>query len=419
MSYDVVGKRIPRRDAWLQVSGRAVYGEDLYRPDMLYARARYSDHPHARIRSIDLSEALSTPGVVDVITAKDIPCNYYGFTHSDQPVLAGDKVNYLGDALAVVAASSLKAARAAAERIRVEYEPLPAVFDPVLALKPDAPVLHGQSNIASHFVISKGDAGKGFAEADHIVEEKFSTQKVEHCHLEPHVALAETDPEGKVIIWSSTSRPFAYAGHLGKVLNLPMTAFQIKTPCVGGSFGGKNRIVMEPWVALLAMRTGRPVKMSYTREEEFFASTVRHGYIMEYKTGVKKDGAITARQVNIISNSGAYVDQGEATLRKGAVHAAGPYNIPNVKIECYLVYTNSVVGGAMRGFGVAQVCFACESHMDSLAAKLQMDPYELRLKNLFGESASLSTGQRIYSGPMRKTLDKAFELAGLRKGLQE
>jgi CO/xanthine dehydrogenase Mo-binding subunit len=396
----------------LQVTGKSIYGEDLYRPGMLYAVALYSAHAHARIVSIDISGALEAPGVVDVITAADVPFNRYGFTHQDQPVLAEDRVRYLGDALAVVAATELKAAREAVKRIKVQYEALPSVHHPLAAMDPGATAVHGDSNVAGHFTINRGDVDRGFASADIVIEESYATPKVEHCHLEPHVALAELEPDGKVVIWSSTSRPFAYAGHLGKVLKLPMTAFQIKTPAVGGGFGGKNRIVMEPWVALLAMRTGRPVKMTYTREEEFFASTVRHGYTMEYRTGLMKDGAIVARQVKIISDSGAYADQGETTLKKAAVHAAGPYNIPNIRVEAYLVYTNNIVGGAMRGFGVPQVCFACESHMDSLAARIGMDPAQFRLKNLFGEEAVIATGQRISSGPMRRTLEKALATAG-------
>lgn len=415
MALNVVGKRIPRRDSVLQVTGRSEYGQDIYRPGMLFAAARYSDHAHARILSVDISGALKEPGVVDVITAGDIPHNRYGFTHQDMPVLADDRVRYLGDAMAVVAATSEKAAREAAKLINVEYEVLPSVHDPVLAMSPGAPALHGEGNVARHFTIKKGDVDQGFAEADIVVEERYSTQKVEHGHLEPHVAIAEMEPDDKVVIWSSTSRPFAYAGHLSKVLKLPMTAFQVKTPAVGGGFGGKNRIAMEPWVALLAMRTGRPVKMAYTREEEFFASTVRHRYIMEYKTGIKKDGTIVARQVRIISDSGAYADQGEATLKKAAVHAAGPYNIPHIKVEAYLVYTNNIVGGAMRGFGVPQVCFAVESHMDSLAARLHMDPADFRLKNLFGERAVIATGQQMQSEPMLQTVQKALEAAGSRE----
>ncbi|MEL7567301.1 MAG: molybdopterin cofactor-binding domain-containing protein [Dehalobacterium sp.] len=411
-SFDVMGKRIPRHDALLQVTGKLIYGDDIYRPNMLYAAATYSEHAHAKILAIDTSLAEKVPGVKGIITAQDVPLNRFGASHKDQPILADDKVRHKGDAVAVVAGETLKAAREGAKKIRVKYEPLEAVFSPREAIQEGAPLVHQNSNIADHIKIRKGDVEKGFQEADFILEEEFSTQKVEQSPIEPHVALAEIENDGKLVIYTSNSRPFSYANQIAKVLNLPMHKFQIKTPAVGGGFGGKNEILLEPWVALLAFKTKRPVKMTFTREEEFTASTVRHPYLMKYKTGFKKDGTLTARQVELISDSGAYVALGKETLTKAAVHGAGPYHIPHVKVDAYLVYTNNIVGGAMRGFGVPQVCFAHECHTDSIAAKLGISPVQIRMINMYGAYGETPTGQTIMANPLRATFQRALELYG-------
>ncbi|MDI6707351.1 MAG: molybdopterin-dependent oxidoreductase [Bacillota bacterium] len=409
-SYDVIGIRMPRHDVVQQVTGKVVYGEDLYRPDMLYAKALYSKYAHAKILRVDVSEASRVPGVKGIITAEDVPNNRFGFSHIDQPVLADDKVRYRGDAVAVVAADSLKAADEAVKLIKVDYDVLPVVFDPLEAMKEDAPLVHDGSNIVTHIKIRQGDAEEGFKNSDIIVEEEFSSQKVEHSPIETHVALAEIENDGKLVIWTSSSRPFHYAEQLIKILAIPMNRLQIKTPSVGGAFGGKNEITLEPWVALLAMKTKRPVKMVFTREEEFFSSTVRHPYIMKYKTGLRKDGKIIARQVQLISNSGAYAALGKSTLTKATVHCCGPYNIPNVKVDGYLVYTNTLVGGSMRGMGVPQVCFAHEVHANTIAEKLGMDPVEFRIKNMFGETGTLPNGQEVNAKPLQLTLQKALKL---------
>lgn len=410
--YCAIGTRTPRHDAVQQVTGKAKYGEDLYRPDMLYAKALYSEYAHAKILNVNTEEASRLPGVECIITAKDVPNNRMGFSHIDQPILADDKVRYKGDAIAVVAADTLEAAKKAIELIRIEYEVLPVLFSPLDAMKEDAPLIHEKSNVAAHIKIRQGDVEEGFSNSDIIVEEDFTTQKVEHSPIEPHVALAELDNDGKLVIWTSNSRPFHYAEQLIKILNLPMNKMQIKTPEVGGAFGGKNEITLEPWVALLTMKTKKPVKMVFTRYEEFISSTIRHPYIMKYRTGLKKDGEIMARQVSIISDSGAYAALGKSTLTKSVVHCCGPYNIPNIKIDGYLVYTNTLVGSSMRGMGVPQVCFAHEVHTNTIAAKIGIDPIEFRLKNMFGDVGLLPNGQEINSEPLQKTLRRALELYG-------
>jgi CO/xanthine dehydrogenase Mo-binding subunit len=415
MSHTVVGKGFPRSDALLQVTGKSLYGEDYYPPGMLYAKALRSRHAHARILRIDTAAAEKLAGVKAVITAKDIPHNRFGLTHQDQPILADDKVRCFGDAVAVAAATSWEAAEEALGLIRVEYEPLPGVFDPLEAMKPEAPKVHGDSNIATHLRIRFDDIEQGWKESDVIFEEKITTPVVEHAHIEPHAAVAEVTSAGELVITTASQRPFVAASDLSKILKLPMNKIRVITPAVGGGFGGKNELTTEPCMALVAMKTGKPVKMVYTREDEFRASTVRHPYITRYKSGLKKDGTLVARQVEIISDSGAYVSFGESTLGKACVHAAGPYRIKYVTIEGYLVYTNNPVGGAMRGFGVTQLGFAYEVHMDTIAAEMGLDPLELRLKNLFVDNCSLPTGQVVRAVTLTECMKQAVALAGWKK----
>lgn len=410
----VIGKRIPRHDAVLQVIGKAEYGVDVSRPGMLFARVLRSPHPHAKILKLDTSRVESLPGVAAVITAEDVPNNRFGFTHLDQPLLAEDRVRYRGDAVAAVAAESLEVAEEAISLVQVAYEPLPGVFDPLEAMKVDAPRVHEEreSNIASRIKIRHGNIEQGWQESDELVEETIKTQMVEHCHLEPHAAVAEVDPRGVMTVYSSVQRPFLIASDLGKILKMPLNRIRVVVTAVGGGFGGKNEISLEPYVCLLALKTKRPVKMVYTREEEFQATTVRHPYIVRFKSGVKRDGSLVARQVEIISDTGAYVSWGESTLSKACIHAAGPYRIPHVKIDGYLVYTNNNIGGAMRGFGVPQLGFAYECHTDTVATHLGIDPLEFRLKNLIVDGSSLPTGQILETVALKATVREAVKLVG-------
>ena len=415
MSYSVVGKSFSRSDAVLQVTGKSLYADDYSPPGMLYAKILRSRHVHAKILKLDTSKAEQLAGVKALITARDCPHNRWGFTHQDQPVLADDKVRFLGDAVAAVAATSWEAAEEALTLIEVDYEPLPAVFDPREAMKPDAPKIHGDSNIASHLKIRNGDITQGWKDSDVVFEEEISTQMVEHAHLEPHAAVAEVTASGEVVVHSAVQRPFLIASDLGKILQMPMNKIRVVSTAVGGGFGGKNEISMEPHIVLLAMKTGKPVKMKYTREDEFEVSTVRHPYLTKYKSGLKKDGTLVARQVEIVSDSGAYVSWGASTLTKAAVHAAGPYRIPHVCIDGYLVYTNKPIGGAMRGFGVTQLGFAYEVHMDTIAAEMGLDPLEFRLKNVLVDNCALPTGQVVELVTLKECMERAVELAGWKK----
>ncbi|HHX50929.1 MAG TPA: molybdopterin-dependent oxidoreductase [Clostridia bacterium] len=405
-----IGKRMPRIDVLSQVTGKALYGEDLTRPGMLYGVALRSKYAHAKIPQIDTQAAEKVEGVLAIITAKDIPNNIFGFTHLDQPVLAEKKVRYLGEPLAVVAASSPEKAREAVRLIKVDYQPLPGVFQAKKALAEDAPKIHDKGNLASHVKIRSGCVEEGLKHSTLIIEDEFSSPYIEHAHIEPHVALAEVDRDGKLVIWTSTSRPFAYLTHLCKVLQMPSHRLKIIVPSVGGSFGGKNEISLEPWVALLAMKTGRPVKMVFTRQEEFTGSSVRHPYQMRYVTGVSSEGMLLARKIEVYSNTGAYVQLGEETLKRACISGCGPYYIPHIEIDGYLVYTNGPVGGAMRGFGVSQVAFAHEVHMERICRELGMDSFEFRSKNALKNGDPLPTGQLIIRPSIKETILRAREI---------
>lgn len=414
---EYVGKRIPRVDSELQVAGLCAYGEDYYRPGMLIAKGCFSQYAHARIRSIDTTAAERMPGVRGVITHRDVPvnCNGSGFYGVyDQKILAEGKVLYRGDCIAVVAAETREQAQAAAEAVEVEYEILPAVFDIDGAMAEGAPLLHGElfpSNVPYHLKAYLGDVAEGFAQADRVIEGTYETQKLEHAYIEPHAALAELEPDGRLVITTTTSRVFNYIGILRTVLDMPQSRLQIKgTAGTGGGFGGKNEVTIEPWVALLALKTGRPVRMVLTREEDMRITTARHPYRIHYRTGVRHDGTITAQEISLYANTGAYLALGKSQLQKATVHAAGPYNIPNIRADGYLVLTNSKSASAMRGMGMPQACFAFESHMDHIARELGMDRLELRRRNMFGEYGRLPNGQLVWSEPLGATLEKALEL---------
>ena len=399
------------------MTGRLIYGEDLYRPNMLIAKAKYSDYMHARIKRIDTSAAEKMPGVRAVITHRDIPFNRNGsgiYGVLDQPVLADEKVYYRGDAIAVVAAETREQAEAAAAAIQVDYEPLPAVFSVEEAIAPGAPLVHpecGNSNISHHLIIRDGDTSERmFDGCDCVVERTYQTQKVDHAPIEPHVGLAEFAEDGHLIITTSTSRPFNYLGVMTSILQMPASDIRIRSAAVGGAFGGKNEITMEPWIAVLAKKTGRPVKIVFTREEDLNTSTIRHAYRMVYKTGASKDGKLLANQVTIWADSGAYLGLGKSTLTKATVHVCGPYYCKNVKVDSYLVYTNALIGSSMRGMGVPQVCFAMESQLDIIAEEIGMDRFDLRRKNMFDHVGFLPNGQVISGGPMRGTFERAWEI---------
>ncbi len=403
-----VGQRVPRPDGRMHGLGQTKYIDDLSFPGMLYAKIKRAGIASARIKSIDTREAEAMPGVMAVLTGRDIPVNSFGPSLQDQPVLADERVYHAGDGVAAVAALTEQIALEALDKIKVDYEPLPAVFDPLEALREDAPKVHPPSaNIYATKVIKKGDVEQGFAASDHIFETRYRTQMVEHVPLEPHAAIAAWDPNGRVTIYSTLGRITLARADVARTLKLPLNRVRIVATIVGGNFGGKNEITQEPVLALLSRKTGRPVKGLFTRAEEFASTTTRHPIIMDYKTGVRKDGKILARKVRLILDGGAYCSWSETTLGKACILSAGPYKIDNLHAEALVVYTNKTMTGAMRGFGAPQVCFAYESQMDDIAAALRLDPLDIRLQNAFDEGSASPTGQILHSVAVKDSLLKA------------
>jgi CO/xanthine dehydrogenase Mo-binding subunit len=408
-----VGQRATRPDGRLHGLGQTRYIDDLAFPGILYAKIKRAGIACARIRSIDTREAEAMPGVLAVLTGREIPVNSFGPSLQDQPVLADERVFHAGDGVAAVAALTEQIAADAIEKIKVDYEPLPAVFDPLEALREDAPKVHApNSNIYASKVIRKGDIDAGFAKADHIFEGQYRTQMVEHVPLEPHAAIAMWDPNGRVTIHTTLGRITLGRADVSRTLKLPLNRVRIVATIVGGNFGGKNEITQEPVLALLSKKTGRPVKGVFTRGDEFISSTTRHPFVMDYRTGVSKDGRIVARKVRLVLDGGAYCSWSETTLGKACILSAGPYRIDNLHVEAYCVYTNKTMTGAMRGFGAPQVCFAYESQMDEIAAALKMDPLEIRLLNAFEEGAASPTGQVLHSVVLKDSLLKAAQRFG-------
>jgi nicotinate dehydrogenase large molybdopterin subunit len=408
-----VGQRATRLDGRLHGLGQTGYIDDMSFPGMLYAKIKRAGVASARIKSIDTSEAEAMPGVMAVVTGKDVPVNSFGPSLKDQPVLALERVFHAGDGVAAVAAVTEQIAAEACEKIKIDYEVLTPVLDPLESLKLETPGVHAPAaNIYQSKVIKKGDIEKGFAASDHIVEGRFRTQMVEHVPLEPHATIAMWDANGRVTIYSTLGRITLGRADVARTLALPMSRIRIVATIVGGNFGGKNEITTEPVLALLSKKSGRPVKSVFTRPDEFIASTTRHPLIMDYKTGVTKDGRIQARKIRLILDGGAYCSWSETTLGKACILSAGPYNIDNLYAEAHVVYTNKTMTGAMRGFGAPQVCFAYESHMDDIAALLKMDPLDIRLINAFNEGSLSPTGQTLESVVVKESLLRAAELFG-------
>jgi carbon-monoxide dehydrogenase large subunit len=406
----IVGKNIPRVDAIGKVTGSTSYTTDVKLPGMLYGKTLKSPFPHARILNIDISKAARLRGVKAVVTGKDLNARY-GYCIQDQTYYCCDKTRYTGDPVAGVAAIDEDTAEEALDLIRVDYEELIAVFDPIKAMEPDSPLVHenlvdyphdpkyppiGGTNICYEFRIRKGDVEQGFKNSEVISEDTFKTPVIQHCHLEPHVSVVQMDNSGRLTIWTNTQTPYICAREISKSLGIPMNKIRIICREIGGGFGAKNLLKVEPLCIALAMKVknNRPVKISLTREEEFQGPTVvRHASVVKVKTGVKKDGTLVARQVKIVFDTGAYADYGPSVARFAGIHSAGPYDVPNMHVDSYCVYTNKPIAGAFRGFGGTQILWAIESQMDILAEQLGIDPAEFRLINTLKERSITATGQ--------------------------
>ncbi len=381
-----IGKTFVRPDAAGKSKGTEKYAADYYGDQLVWAGVRRAGIACGRIRNVDTSAAQSLPGVVAVLTAKDVPgTNRQGIVHKDQPVLAEDKVRYSGDAVALVLADDRATLDKALALLKVDIEPLPAVFTHEEALKPGAPVIHEShpgGNILLQAQIRQGNAVQALADCDVLIEESFDVPMQAHAFLETENGLAWQEPDGRIVLICSTQAPFRDRWEIGHALGIPMDKLRVSSPYLGGAFGGKDGATVQCFLALAAMHAqGRPVKMTWSREENFAAGYKRHAAHMEYRLGAKADGTLQALHCKLFYNTGAYAHLGGEVMALGMEHAGGPYRILHTLVEGWCVYTNQPIAGAMRGFGVAQVSFAAERMMDLLAAKLNMDPLDLRQKN--------------------------------------
>ncbi len=407
---DVIGVSVPRNDAVQKVTGAPIFADDLTLPNMLYGKLLLSEYPHAEILRIDTGEAEKSPGVVAVLTARDIPGrNGFGLLNPNQPVLADKKVLYVGDPVAVVYAETLQQAEEAVKKIKVDYKPLPGVFTPEEALKDDAPLLHPQGNILSRTKVRKGNVEEGFKKADVIVEGEYSVPFVEHAYMEPECSLARLEEGGTITLWSSSQGSYAFRDMIAATLDLPPEKVRVIYTPAGGAFGGKEEPTVQIHCALGAWKTGRPVKMTLTREESIRMSTKRHAEKMHYKLGATEEGKLVAFEARVVADTGAYDSLGKPVVFRSGVVTAGPYVIPNVKIDSIGVYTNNPPGGAFRGFGSTQVAFAAEVHMDILARKLGMDPFKIREMNALETGKETVTGQLLGPGVGYKETLKAVK----------
>lgn len=410
MNLKVVGQSIIRVDAESKVTGKAAYPEDLNMEGQAWGKTLRSTLPHANF-TLDLEEAEKIDGVLRIFTYKDIVTNEHGTVLKDHQVLCESRVKRIGDPMAFIVAETREICEEALEKIVVNYEELEAVLDPVYSMTDEAPRIHGgDSNIVHHFKIRKGDVEEGFKNSHVIAEHTYHTPMVDHAFMQTESCLSYIDEEGRVTIAVATQYPHYDRGEIAIALGLEEDEVRVINTNVGGAFGGREDISMQIHMALAAKELKRPIKIVMKREESFLAHSKRHPYIMKYKTGADKDGYLTAMDVEIIGDTGAYASWAINVLRKGGVHASGPYVIPNVHVDSYAVYTNNPYAGAMRGFGATQVAVAYEQQMDILAEKLNMSPVEIRRKNMFRVGSETATGQILTDGvPLEACLDKVIE----------
>jgi nicotinate dehydrogenase large molybdopterin subunit len=416
---DFIGKNIRRVDAPSKVSGRLKYAADMIMPGLLHAQVLRSPHAHARILSIDTSAAEAMDGVEAVITSADVPGeDGFGVFVNDQPVMARGKVRYVGESVAAVAAEDPLIARRALGGIKVVYEALPAVFDPDEAMRPGAPVLHDYApdNVTKHIPIRVGDVENGFAESDLVVEEICSTQPIEHAYLEPEAGLAYVDHDGVVTIVSPDQNVTHHRHMLARIIAKPISKVRFIMSPVGGGFGGKEDMIYQGMLALLAMKTQRPVRLVFTREESIVSTAKRHPSRTVLRMGLASDGRIRAFQMKMLCDGGAYGLSTEGVMRKAAILAAGPYVIPNVKVDTIGVYTNNTPSGAFRSFGALQTAFATESHLDICAERLGLDPFQIRRINAMRDGALTHTKAKLGSVSLTRALDAVEKASGWETG---
>jgi len=417
-----VGKSVLRVDAFDKVTGAAQFTDDLqFGPGLLYGRAVRSPYPHALIKQVDASKALEVPGVKAVVTGADTP-GFIGLYLKDRHVFCTDRARYVGDPVAGVIAVSEEIAEEAARLVEVEYEELPAVFDPLEALKPDAPLLHPDlgsyqvvpfifprpgTNISNIFRVRKGDVEAAWPQCNTIVEGTYRVPHIQHVPIEPHVAVARWDRSGEVTLWSSTQSPFAQRDLIAQTLGISQGDMRVIGNYIGGGFGSKAGVSMEAVAVAMARKVpGHPVKVRMTREEEFFCCFVRQGLVAKVKIGGTKEGNVLALQVEYYWDAGAYTEYGVNITRAAGYSSTGPYNVPNVKTDSYCVYTNHPVGGPMRGFGMPEIHWSIEQSVDRLAEALGFDPVQFRLKNCVKGGDTIVTGMTMHPIGLSQCIEK-------------
>ncbi|MFH1830222.1 MAG: xanthine dehydrogenase family protein molybdopterin-binding subunit [Pseudomonadota bacterium] len=403
-----------RIDAYEKVTGKAKYADDLWLDRMIYAVPLHSAHPHALIKKIDIDKAQNHSGVIDIITAQDIlGQNVVGNIIADQQILAEDRVRYMGDVVAVVAADTKENAREALSLIEVHYDPLPALLSPNDALAKGAPQVHeGRDNMVTSFKVRHGKPS-ALNKCEHIVCANFSTSFVEHAYLEPESCIAIPEPDGSMTVYGGMQHPFTTRRFVAAATRLSLAQVRIKQTTLGGGFGGKDDTISAicARAAILALRTKGPVKMTYTREESIRESYKRHPFEITYKAGIGKDGKLKAMEIDFIADSGPICSTSPFVIWRPTVQCTGPYIVPNVKCDSKAVYTNNTFTGAMRGFGTPQHVFACESFMDMCAEKVRMDPYAFRKLNFFKQGITTHTGQKLtdHKVSILEVTDKALK----------
>jgi CO/xanthine dehydrogenase Mo-binding subunit len=419
----VVGEPVQRLDALGHVTGRTQYFEDINPTGLLHLRMARSERHHANI-TVDTSAAEAVPGVVKVLTYKDVPNNWYTILkliqvgYDDEPVLAEEKVLYRGEPIVAVVAKTERAAREGAAAVKVDYEDLPAVLDVEEAIADGAPIIkpHGTNYMTYEDYhcrrVRFGDVEKGFAEADHVFEWRYQSSPIEHAPTETTGCIVEPQPDGRLKITSDTQACFFTLDNTALILGVPFGKLQVVGGTVGGGFGGKVDVMVEPIACIAAMATNRPVKFVYDRAEEMQVSSPRAAERIYIKDGVMSDGRIVARQVRLYADAGAYSRHSPYAATKAAAHMPGPYTIPNVYVDSWCVYTNRTPSSAMRGFGVTIGDFALESQMDRLARELDIDPLQLRLINAYRDG-DMKAHRKVAEGTaLIEVIQKAAELVG-------
>lgn len=418
----LIGKSVRRTDAIDKVTGCAVFVDDIpFGPKLLHSRLVRSPHSHALIKSIDTKKAEQLPGVRTIVTGKDLSARL-GLYLIDRPIFASERVRYYGEPVAGVVAITEDIAVEAAKLVEIEYEVLPAVYDPVESTQPDAPLLHPDlgsytvanfifpepgTNISEHFKIRKGDVETCWSDCEAIAEGQFRLPPIEHVPLETHTSIALSEKSGQITLWASSQSPFAMRDMIAQCLAIPHNKLRVIAPLVGGGFGGKAGVTMEACAVVMAQAVeGRPVKLRLTREEEFVGTSVRQSLVSEIKVGCDKDGTLLGMELTYYFGGGAYNDYGVNIARAAGYSCTGPYDVPNVKADSLCVYTNHPVGSAMRGFGMPEIHWGLEQIMDQLAEQINMDPVEFRLKNCVRTDDEIVSGMKMTPIDLEACIEK-------------